>query len=411
METEHLLIKCESYIQTLCNEIPDRSVGSDGNRRATDFFRDEVSSHGWKTDLQEFDAMDWVDGGATLRAGGQDLEVFVSPYSNGCNEEGVLIGISSVEELEQAHLEGKIVLIHGEIAKEQLMPKNFVFYNPAEHRHIISLLENGNPRAILCATGRNASLAGGVYPFPLIEDGDFDIPSVYMTEDEGRKLSPFYGDVVSVNSVSTRVPGKGCNVIGHIEKPLRRRIVVTAHIDSKKGTAGAIDNATGVVVLLLLADLLADDDGKATIELAALNGEDYYAVSGQMRYIEENQHNFNNMILNINIDGAGYKDGKSAFSFYDLPSDIEKAANDVIDCFAGITEGPQWPQGDHSIFIQNSVPAVAVSSEWFTANIDNQTITHTPKDNPGIVDCRKVVEIARGIASLINAVSRPALID
>ncbi|MEZ4997668.1 MAG: hypothetical protein R2758_09480 [Bacteroidales bacterium] len=29
------------------------------------------------------------------------------------------------------------------------------------------------------ATGRSSALAGGVYPFPLIEDGDFDIPSVY----------------------------------------------------------------------------------------------------------------------------------------------------------------------------------------------------------------------------------------
>ncbi|MBK9392004.1 MAG: M28 family peptidase [Bacteroidetes bacterium] len=32
-------------------------------------------------------------------------------------------------------------------------------------------------------------------------------------------------------------------------------MVVTAHIDAKKGTPGAIDNATGVIVLLLLSEL------------------------------------------------------------------------------------------------------------------------------------------------------------
>ena len=36
-------------------------------------------------------------------------------------------------------------------------------------------------------------MAGGVYPFPLIEDGDFDIPSVYLTAEEGERLAQFLG--------------------------------------------------------------------------------------------------------------------------------------------------------------------------------------------------------------------------
>ena len=37
---------------------------------------------------------------------------------------------------------------------------------------------------------------------------------------------------------------KGYNVIGVKGNETKRRIVVTAHIDTKKGTPGAIDNAT-----------------------------------------------------------------------------------------------------------------------------------------------------------------------
>ena len=84
------------------------------------------------------------------------------------------------------------------------MPKNFVFYNPEEHKRIITLLENSGASASISATGRNAALAGGVYPFPLIEDGDFNIPSVYMTEEEGKRLSGCAGMKLFLDSQSKK---------------------------------------------------------------------------------------------------------------------------------------------------------------------------------------------------------------
>jgi len=402
METEKLYQKCLSYLRVLCEEIPERCVGSEGNRMATRFFEKEISSFGWNTEMQEFDAIDWEDGGAFLYSDDESFEVFVSPYSLGCAVKAPLVSASRVQELAHLEMSAKILFLYGEIAKEQLMPKNFVFYNPEEHQQIISLLEKGRPKAIVCGTGRNAALAGGVYPFPLIEDGDFDIPSVYMTEDEGRRLLPHVGTTVVLKSISKRIPGKGYNVIARKGVHSSERIVITAHIDAKKGTPGAIDNATGVVILLLLGELLEDYDGNRLIEMVAFNGEDYYAVPGQMRYIDKNQDRFDEILLNINIDGAGYKEGKSAFSFYGLPEEIEKNANDVLSKFNGITEGVQWSQGDHSIFTQNGRPAIAVSSEWFTENIDSQEITHTPKDNIEIVDCQKVIEIAKALNLLFR---------
>jgi aminopeptidase YwaD len=394
----------ETYLQMLCSEIADRSVGSAGNRAATRYFEDMASSLGWDTEVNEFDAMDWIDGGASLYCGTDSFQIFVSPYSLGCQAEGQLLSVSTIEELEKANINKKILILHGEIAKEQLMPKNFVFYNPEQHQRIISLLEKGAPLAIICATSRNPSLAGGVYPFPLIEDGDFDIPSVFMTEDEASKLLTNVGKTILLNSSSRRIPGKGCNVIARKGTPSGRRVVITAHIDAKKGTPGAIDNASGVVVLLLLAELLKDYDGERLIEILALNGEDYYAVPGQMLYIHQNQGRFQEILLNINIDGAGYKEGGSAFSFYGLPGEIEKQVKDIIHDFDGIVLGSAWVQGDHSMFIQNGCPAVAVSSQWFTDHIDSQEITHTPKDNFEIVDTHKLVEIAHALDMLIRRI-------
>lgn len=395
--------KCDSYLDSLCNKIDERCVGSEGNREATRFFRKQMETLGWETEEQEFDAVDWRDGGASLTADGTEFRVHVSPYSRGVVAEAELVGAGTIDELEKTDFQGKILLMHGEIAAEQLMPKNFVFYNPEEHQKTIALLEKGNPRVIVCATSRNAALAGGVYPFPLIEDGDFDIPSVYMTEEEGVKLAGYIGKRVSLRSDSERIPGKGSNVIGRKGPAGADRVVVTAHIDAKKGTPGAIDNATGIATELLLAELLAGYAGARQVEIVAFNGEDYYAVSGQMKYIAENQGRFENILLNINIDGAGYKRGPSSFALFDLPEGPRKNAAQVIEQFDGIVEGPQWPQGDHSIFLQYGRPAIAVSSDWFIENIDNQDITHTPKDNLEIVDSRKVVEIAEALQKFIQA--------
>jgi aminopeptidase YwaD len=404
METEKLFQKSVAYLQILCNQISDRSVGSDGNREATRYFESLASSLEWQTEIQEFGAMDWIDGGATLHGETDSFQVFVSPYSLGCEANAQLTCVSNIEELEQSNITGKILLLHGDIAKEQLMPKNFVFYNPEEHQHIISWLEKGEPLAIICATDRNASLAGGVYPFPLIEDGDFNIPSVFMTEEEGSRLVLYAGKTVTLNSKSTRLSSKGCNVIARKGNRPGRRIVITAHIDAKKGIPGALDNGSGVVVMLLLAELLGNYDGNRQIELVALNGEDYYAVPGQMQYLTQNQGQFHEILLNINIDGAGYKDGGTAFSFYDLPEEVENQAKEVINLYGGITVGSPWVQGDHSIFIQNGCPAMAVSSQWFTDHIDSQEITHTPKDNLDIVDPHKLVEIAQALDTFIRRI-------
>lgn len=404
MRDSFLHQKCKDYLNTLCVDIAERCVGSEGNRQATFFLEKELSSRGWETLMNEFDAIDWEENGAKIKSGELIINALVSPYSNGFRGQGTLVSASTIEELSKIDAGNKVIFLHGEIAKEQLMPKNFIFYNPEEHKKIITLLENSGAKAIICATGRNAALAGGVYPFPLIEDGDFNIPSVYMTEEEGSGLIPEIGKTIILESISTRIPAKGYNVIGRKGDVNSPRIVVSAHIDAKKGTPGAIDNATGVITLILLSELLKDYNGNKFIEIVAFNGEDYYAVPGQMNYISENQESFQNMILNINIDGAGYKEGPSAFSLFNLPENILQQARKVIGDYKEISEGVQWFQGDHGIFLQYGIPAIAVSSKWFIDNIADQDITHTKKDNPEIVDCEKIVEISRALNTLIRTI-------
>ena len=141
------------------------------------------------------------------------------------------------------------------------------------------------------------------------------------------------------------------------------------------------------------------------IEIVALNGEDHYAAPGQIAYIGKNRDRFHEITLNINIDGAGYMEGDSAFSFFGLPDSIMEAVQEVTNAFDRIVEGPPWPQGDHSIFVQQGCPAVAVTSKWFLDNMARQTITHTWADDIGIVDHHRLVEIATALALFIRKIA------
>jgi len=402
MDKKALTEKAKSHLHVLCSEIGERRVGSEENRKATAYAKKVMEESGWKTEATKLTVIDWKTDGATLICNGKSFEVFSSHYSLGCSVQGELIAVNTIGQLEHADIKEKIVLLYGEIASQQIAPKNFPFWNPKEHQHIISLLEQGNPKALICATERNSATAGGVYPFPLFEDGDFDISSVYMKDTEGEKLLSCTGQTVELESKAIRIPETAFNLTAQNSIKSKNRIVITAHIDTKIGTPGAIDNGTGVSIMLILAELLKGHSFKYPTELVIFNGEDYYSTPGQLKYMEQNVGTFGDMLLNINIDGAGYKEGLSCFSAFDLPENILDILHEVLWDTPEIIEGLPWYQGDHSMFLQNGCPAIAVSSAWVIENMECQEITHTPKDNFDIVNFERVAECAIGIAELIR---------
>ena len=145
MNKETLADHAERYLNKLCLEIPNRRVGGPGNRMATDFFAEVVSVFGFETECPEFDCMDWNSDKVELMVGGEAFEVQASPYSLGCKVKASLAAAATREELKAVEVGDKILMLHGELAKEQLMPKNFPFYNPEEHQIIIGLLESKQP--------------------------------------------------------------------------------------------------------------------------------------------------------------------------------------------------------------------------------------------------------------------------
>lgn len=395
-----LQVSAQAHLERLCVDISNRRVGSPGNQQAAEYFSEVVSKFSPEVHLQSFDCMDWRTEGASLLVDNNSFEVFSSPYSLGCEVSGLLTSAENLEELQNLETGDFILLLHGDLAREQFMPTRFPFFNPPEHQRVFQILSEKHPKAILAATSRNPDIAGGQYPFPLIEDGDFDIPSVFMTAEEGSRLLPLAGRLASLISQAERIPSNGCNVVARFNPAVQKKIVITAHIDAKAGSPGALDNAGGVVVLLVLAELLAGFHGGNAIELVALNGEDYYAAPGEVTFLEKNKGHLHDILVNINMDGVGYCEGGTEFSLYDCAQDLAVLAKEILTSPDGISEGKPWPQSDHMVFVQNKIPAIAFTSQLFPYLTSN--ITHTTKDRMELVDCNKLVFLAQSVFGLVK---------
>lgn len=400
MSSNPLVMLADRHLQHLCLEIPGRVVGSPGNHAASEYIRAQLESCGARVQTQRFDCLDYRSGEIRLTAAsGENFQAFISPYSNPCDLQAPLAPATSLEALRAGEFRGKILLLSGEIAREQLMPRNFVFYNPDSHQEIHRLLAEQQPAAIITATGQNSDLAGAPYPFPMIEDGDFDIPVAHMTDKEGQRLEAWLGQPLRLFMDAERIPSWAENVSASFGPSGQKRFIVCAHLDAKQGSPGAVDNGGGVVTLLILAKLLQDLPDPPAVELLFINGEDHYSAGGEMTYLKLHEGELDQIRLAINIDGAGFHNYSDALSFYGTSPAVENTAKALLEEFPTLGMGESWPQSDHMVFAMNQVPAMAITTQGF-AEMEKQ-VAHTAKDHPDIVETPQLVEAAGFIRELI----------
>ena len=108
---------------------------------------------------------------------------------------------------------------------------------------------------------------------------------------------------------------------------------------------------------------MAGWEGSLGVEIVALNGEDTYHAVGQVLYLERNAGRLDDIRLAVNLDGAGYREGRTEYSLYECPDGLGAVVRGAFGAYDQMVEGAQWPQGDHMIFVMNGRVFV-VSVDW-----------------------------------------------
>jgi len=330
--------------------------------------------------------------------------VFPGPFSPGFDKLCDAVAVSSTSQLKRARCEGKIVLLRGEIAKEPLMPRGFPFYFPDTHKEIYALLDERRPAAVLAVTGRHP--ASGLEPFPLFDDATFRTPSAYMSEAAVEELLAAKGRIrLKIDSKTFPETGEQVVAVKKAAGGSQGKIAIFAHMDTAYGTPGALDNAAGVAVLLRVMVALKDYAGPYDLEFIPFNGEDSPMVKGQLAYLEKFGGEMGDIRLAINIDAAGAKGSKTAVSTYNIEAERQGWLDGEMARHRRIERGPEWVEGDHSIFVFQGVPCLAVTSSTLRDHV--MSVSHTSQDTLEDVDLSLLVEAADFIAGLVTRLPPP----
>ena len=394
-----LVTAIEAHLHALVDGHPDRHVGGAGNEHATTYVEAELRRQGWEVSEAAFSAVDAERGPARLTVAGRDVALFTGPYTLPVDVVAPLVVADSLAALEATDVGGRIVLLHGDIARDQLLPRGFDFLDEPDHRRIYALLEEGGAVGIIGATGRGGGMGGGLYPYPLIEDGDFDIPNAYLTDETGRRLAAFAGEEARLSIVSHRFPVRARQLTAHRGPRDASRVVVMAHLDSKEGSPGAVDNATGTAALLAIAEVLSADDARHRLEILPLNGEDHYSVGGEHCFVAANEGRWEEILLAINLDAIGARGAATAVSLYGCPEGLAAHVETVLTRHPHVTMGEAWYESDHSIVAMQGRPAMALTSTTFRDLCAG--ITHTPRDTLDIVAAELVAAAAEFVADVV----------
>ncbi len=387
----------EEFLKLLSKERP---VGTNENTNLLEMIETYLRNMGYTIQALPFDCMVWNRGYSAINTNTQCITIEPSPFSEPFNGSGKLLIVQTLEELEAINCAGAILVLAGDLTKEALQPKNYPFYYPDKHRIILSLLENKSPKAILCVTGKNT--LNGQNPFPLFEDGNFLIPSGNIGTEYLNVLNELSSKDISVHIIinSNKTKAKSRQLVASKKiKNAEGKIIIAAHMDSKYDTPGALDNATGVAVLMQIAASL--NSSIFDIDIVPFNSEEYYGANGELEYLRLLESDSSKVILMINIDSVCHKGSKTAVSLYNFSHSTTKLAETLITNNPQIIKGNEWYASDHVPFLFRNIPCMAItSSDFFDGALEH---THTPKDTLDTVDFELMKPTVQYIINVIDS--------
>ncbi len=390
--------RIEHNLEYLINKIGERPVGLESNHQTVRFLEKEFDNSGYKIKKNDFDCVCWENSGAILSTSIGECEIEPGPFSKPFDDTSSIKMIETIDQLKSSRIEDKIVVLHGDIVKNPLMPKDFPFFYPDVHQQIIETLEEKNPKAIVAITGKHPFC--GLDPFPLFNDGNFNIPNASASQEIANKMIK-NGKEMTLKIRSKRIPGKGQQLIASKGIEEAGKVVICSHMDTAYNTPGALDNASGLVVILETATLLSEYTGPYQLEFVPFNGEDYFGVGGQLAYLGDKEFDMNKVVLAINIDSPGYIDSKTAVSFYNFNALHRKRIENVMDRHQICETGSEWIAGDHSIFAFCNIPTIAITSSNLLGEV--MELTHTPRDTIDMVDPETLKQTASFLAEYIKS--------
>lgn len=347
------------HLKALSVEIGARPGGSVGNQAAAAYIESVYRRCGLAVEVQEFACPAWEELGAWLCLQNSALPVAANPYSPSCLVTAPVTPVHTRAELEQLDLEGKLAVLYGELVRRPLPAKAWRFKDEADAR-VVELLEAKRPAAILTVQHRSGEIER------LIEDWEFHVPSATVSAEVGALLLNRVGENVRLRIDTRRSRSITANVIGRLPGLTRQQLVLCAHYDTKVDTPGASDNASGVAVMLALAERLCRQEQPYSLEFIAFTNEEYLPA-GDDEYVRRRGATFDQIDAVLNFDAVGLRQGPNSVAGFNLTPTLQADVEQTIAHFPEVRWVAPWFESNHATFAMRGTPCLA-----FTTQADEQ---------------------------------------
>ena len=259
--------KASRAIQFLAN-LGSRHAGTENEEKALAYIRERMEKAGLKTYTEPFDIQLFLLEKATLKIGTLILEpdlVGFDPY-NGQNK-----------------LEGNAVIVKPSTPREEIFKLD------------------GENKILITAKPANFFQLAYLKPKAIVFVGEKELDDL-SREDTGPVQLTVDGKIQHLRSA---------NVIGVLNPNVsaEKEIIISAHMDSFN-SPGADDNASGIAVMLELAEYFSENKQDLTYRLKfAAFGAEEIGLLGSKAYVASHREELKNCDLVFNIDTVGGSEG------------------------------------------------------------------------------------------------------
>ncbi|KPK78941.1 MAG: hypothetical protein AMJ81_14275 [Phycisphaerae bacterium SM23_33] len=310
----------------LAEEIGPRPPGSKAERRTAEWLAQQFAEMGYEPAIEEFACPAHGAEGASLSGLAQEIQVYPTQHSPVGRVSGALRWLGFGEEHLLKELDGSIGVL---MARGSL----------AERHRLLDRLESAGMRGVIVA-GPYANTVTG----KAVRSGRLNrLLTATISLRAARRLPNHFGQRVTLEITGDRpeVTGTSQNVLTRLPGSGPHSLVVCSHYDTAACCPGALDNATGIALMLELARRFKGRRPAATLLFVGTGAEEFgaedYCGRGLAPFFQARLDDLPNFIACFAVDGVG-----DALGVRQLRVSGPRAFAAAVPTFENVSVGPHY---------------------------------------------------------------------
>ena len=349
-----------------------REAGTPAEARAAELIREELSSFGVESRLEEFPFYTWEIKKVCFAVTEPYYKEYRAEGYIRCGntpEEGIeaaFLYAENGDDISLSHAKGKIVMVNEIVRKDmylKLMKAGAVGFvsisgTPVEEGEDLIPRAAGIPQKLFDSLNESELIQGvGIHYKDAVEIVTKGASKARLTliQEEAEKKSA---------NVIARIPGEE-----HSEEIL----TLTAHYDSVPQGPGAYDNMAGAAIIMEICRYFKEHTPGRTLEFIWFGAEEK-GLLGSRNYVQDHEGELKNHRFNMNVDLAGQLVGGNVIGVTGDSSICSMITYLARETGIGMTTKNQIWGSDSNTFAWKGIPAMTLNRDGFGMHTHYDTI-------------------------------------